>query len=128
MSKQIKSVSVVLAGGIPSEEELESIEKFKEEVKTNLLFLNGRFVSFISSERIESERVLNLSGRKDIDEFYKDKIIKLKADKPSPKKTEKKAEKKDPAKKAAVKKAPAEKKEKVVEKKEVKKNQKKNNH
>ncbi len=75
MSKyNMKVVAVILAGSAPTEEEQ---EKATALAARNIRYCNGRFTEPVECERISCTSVLNLSGREDLDEFYKDKLIDL---------------------------------------------------
>ena len=72
-SKQREVVGVVIKGSVATEQEQEAVDALPREYKVRLL--NGRFVENGSNERINTDHVLNLSGREEIDVWYKDNLL-----------------------------------------------------
>lgn len=72
-SKQREVVGVIIKGSGATEQEQEAIDALPREYKVRLL--NGRFVEGGANERINTDHVLNLSGREEIDVWYKDTLL-----------------------------------------------------
>ena len=64
-SKQRKIIGVVIKSGAPTEQEQKAIDALPREYKVKVM--NGRFVENNSNEKITTYKLLNLSGRKEID-------------------------------------------------------------
>lgn len=70
---QREIIAVALTGSIPTKEEEVVIDDLP--AKARILQLNGRFVEGDGGQRISADKLLNLSGRKEIDEWYEDILI-----------------------------------------------------
>ena len=72
-SKQRKIIGVVIKSGAPTEQEQKAIDALPREYKVKVM--NGRFVENNSNEKITTYKLLNLSGRKEIDVWYEDILM-----------------------------------------------------
>lgn len=70
----VKNIVVILEGASPSEKEDKIISELDA---LNIRYCNGRYAKAIQSERINAKHLLNLSGRVDLDEFYKDILMDI---------------------------------------------------
>lgn len=107
-SMKLEKVHVVTKASAASDEEKALVAHMAKRV---VFIFGGTPFMCKASERLNCSALLNLTDRKDIDEFYKDVLIELSAPKAKKEKApkEEKKEEKPEAKKPAPKKAPAKK-------------------
>lgn len=71
MSLKTDLVIVWIKSGVPTEEEAEAINAMEGVPRT----MNAKFFRATESERIKNCSVVNLTGRKEIDEFYAKQLL-----------------------------------------------------